>query len=335
MRILTPAAPEFREYWELLVARSRLAPVYSSSHLHYYECATGVDVVADFAAVVVHREEVVAGTRLMLRASGDGQVLDYFGMPAPVVLPSVVDSESAEAANSLAQHLYRLGLRSYLRDGATEFKVTLPILGSRGSELAEVLFEASDRVYVDLMRVVEFGGAAADGPRRTKSVKAALKTAADKGLVTHVVDKSSSIQEIRQGLTDLQTLHLSAAGRLTRSPASWDEQRESIERGSAFLVIGTLDGQVIGAALFLTAGPSAYYGVSANSVHHRHLSLSHVLVSEAIAYLGRNSYERLFLGNQFSQKTRQVSAKEVQIENFKSLFGGRTTYNLVAEASRR
>jgi len=184
---------------------------------------------------------------------------------------------------------------------------------------------------VEFMRVLEISKIDRDATfRMTKSVKLALKMSQKIGLNVQVIDSQSSLDAISAGITHLQTLHLASAGRMTRIQESWTEQRECIQRGHAFLVVGTLAGEAVGAAFFLVSGPAAYYGVSANHAQYRELSLSHVLVSEAFRYMERNDFERLFLGTQFSDKAREVSSKEMAIENFKSLFGGRLQCSLLA-----
>lgn len=332
MRLVTPVSADFGEYWDSLVARSRLTPVYASGHLRYYEWAVKADIVADLSAVVVRDDDVVAGARLILSTNGNGRVLDYFGMPAPIVLPTALSKESEVAGSVLAHHLFGMGLKNLMREGLTAFSATFPMHRAITSPIAGLFFECSHRIYPEFLRVLELEGEdLGAGPRKTKSVKTALKAAANEGLTCRILDSASSPEEIREAVTNLQRLHFVSAARRTRSQESWDEQRECIERGSAFLVQGALDGEVVGAAFFLTAGPSAYYGVSANNAQYRHISLSHVLVNETVDYLVNSAFERLFLGSQFSEKSRQVSSKEVQIERFKSLFGGQILCSLIAD----
>jgi len=260
-----------------------------------------------------------------------GKSIDYFGMPAPLHIPNSSKNEVRQAANMLSDYLHKKHLKILLRDPSVAFQLSMTASGKNIHRLEELFFRNSSSVNVEFMRVLETSSRDRDATfRLTKSVKLALKTSQIVGLDIQVIDNQSSPGSISSGMSILQTLHRASAGKMTRNQESWNEQKECIGRGHAFLVIGILAGEAMGASYFLLSGPAAYYGVSANNVEHKELSLSHVLVSEAFSYLARKNFERLFIGTQFSDKVREINSKEKAIENFKSLFGGRLQYSLLA-----
>jgi hypothetical protein len=333
MRLIESSNSEFPKYWNELASKALVTPIYSTDHQKYYESIAPSPNAIDLSAVVVCDEIPIAGLRIFMTENGNQtRALDYFGMSAPLILPDVQQHQSAASVEMLSQFLFSKSLKGMLSDDNTEFKVLIPLQGPRSSKIIDLFLENSHRIHMDFMRVVELGaddfGA---GPRKTKSIKGALKSAEILGMKCQVIDKNSEPDDIYWGMRKLQELHLASAGRATRSQKSWDEQSQAILRGSAFLVLGTLDDQTVGAAYFLNNATSAYYGVSANSTEFQHVSSSHVLIVEALKYLTHNSYSRLFLGSQYSDRSQKISPKELQIERFKSLFGGRVAFNLIVE----
>ena len=333
MRLIESSNSEFAKYWNVLASKTLVSPIYSTEHQKYYESIAPHPNIIDLSAVVVINETPIAGSRILMSESGmQSRALDYFGMSAPLILPDAQQVQGAASVELLSQFLYSKGLKRMLSDDKTEFKVLIPLQGPRSSKIADLFFENSHRIHMDFMRVIELGADDfGSGPKRTKSIKGALKSAEILGVKCQVIDKFSEPSAIYWGMRKLQELHLASAGRKTRSQKSWDEQSQAIFRGSAFLVLGTLDNQMVGAAYFLSDDTSAYYGVSANSTEFQHVSSSHLLIVEALRYLTLNSYTRLFLGSQYSDKSRSISPKELQIERFKSLFGGRVTFSIIGE----
>ena len=136
------------------------------------------------------------------------------------------------------------------------------------------------------------------------------------------------IEEFRQ-------LHVQEAGRETRSRRTWELQYEMVRHGEAFLVLGTLDGELVTAAQFLFSEVYCYYGVGASRRDLHDKPLSHAVLWTAVEHaktLGCRFFE---MGEQSypSQSDPAPSKKLLGISTFKRGFGGKTQVRLDIKGS--
>lgn len=128
----------------------------------------------------------------------------------------------------------------------------------------------------------------------------------------------------QEHLEMFRELHINAAGRETRQRASWLLQLEQVRCGEAFVVFGSIESQLVTAALFSHWHRHVYYGVSASDRSLFNKPISHAVIWKAILHckneLGCEHFE---LGDVFGAD--QITAKkEKDIGFFKRSFGGET-----------
>ena len=122
-------------------------------------------------------------------------------------------------------------------------------------------------------------------------------------------------------------LHIREAGRETRTESSWRRQYEWVKQGSAFLVLGHWQGELVSAGMFEYNRTNCIYGLSASRRDLFKRPLFHALMWSAVLHAK-------WLGCHWFQVGQQVfprfpvscppSPKELGISEFKAGFGGQT-----------
>jgi FemAB family protein len=122
--------------------------------------------------------------------------------------------------------------------------------------------------------------------------------------------------------TQFRELHALAAGRLTRSPQTWELQHAAIESGTAFLVyLRDSGGRMVGAGLFHTTRDESLYAVGAYDRDLFDKPLGHVVQFRAIQELQnrRIRWHKLGARNYLSDQP-PPTPKELSIADFKQGF---------------
>jgi hypothetical protein len=122
-----------------------------------------------------------------------------------------------------------------------------------------------------------------------------------------------------------RSLHISQAGRETRTLATWEKQYESIISGESFCVFGYLDDTCVSAGFFPCSNRHCYYGVSASRRDMFDKPMFHALLWSAVLFAKNNGCLYFELGRQYvlgSSLDPQLTTKEVDIARFKGGFGG-------------
>ena len=120
--------------------------------------------------------------------------------------------------------------------------------------------------------------------------------------------------------TDFQNLHFTVAGRLTRSSATWQLQKEEVLRGHSFLSYILLNGEMIGCTLVPHTADHALYAVGAYRRDLLELNLGHVSQWRAIEQLNLMKIGSYRLGHLDITNNLSSSAKESSIAHFKRGF---------------
>jgi FemAB family protein len=117
-------------------------------------------------------------------------------------------------------------------------------------------------------------------------------------------------------------LHTMAAGRVTRSPQTWELQHAAIGCGSAFLVyLCDSTGRMVGAGLFHTTRHESLYGVGAYDRTLFDKPLGHVVQFRAIQELQNRRIRWHKLGaRNYPSEQPPPTAKELTIADFKQGF---------------
>ncbi|MDO6524964.1 hypothetical protein [Motilimonas sp. 1_MG-2023] len=134
-------------------------------------------------------------------------------------------------------------------------------------------------------------------------------------------------------------LHYKVAGKVTRSPESWESQRQLINQGVSFAVFAFSEKeQLIGAAQFIYSHDFATYAFGAYDRSLFHLPIAHGAQQLAIDYLQQRGIRSYLLGQRFFVgETPPPTAKECSIGQFKSSFansyGLKHTFTLALSTS--
>lgn len=162
----------------------------------------------------------------------------------------------------------------------------------------------------------------------------------ENNLIIRTLDANSITNE---EIERYRQLHLSVAGKQTRSKKSWELQYEMIVNKEAFLVLGELN-QELATGVFMCAGPKfCYYGISVSKRELFDKPMSHVLLWKAMLHAKKQGCKYFELGEQvYPRQANKVSYgsyediskifaptdKELNISKFKKGFSGQTMVRL-------
>jgi hypothetical protein len=136
------------------------------------------------------------------------------------------------------------------------------------------------------------------------------------------------VSEDRTGLEALRRVHLTAAGRITRPPETWEMQARMIDSGEAFVTLAELGGEIVSAIFHQRSGDHCYYGVGASDRSLFAKPISHAVMWAGIEHareIGCRHYtvgSQVWPGHHHHPPTN--TPKEISIATFKRRFGGRT-----------
>lgn len=326
--ILTPESEGFIKGWEELSKVALLQPIYGPEFEPYYLAATGKTRIRDFSLILVCGARVLAGVRMHLYEEKGGKLsLSYFGMPA--ILECSPDSKISQSDLELVANFYKSnGLLNLIQNQDVSFNLSMSHIWVNSLNLlTKTLIKETQSIDLDffgfreLITLQESIQARAGYP---KSVKSAIKKGTDLGLETKRFSLGSDKYALDKAFASFRSIHRKAAGRDTRSEDSWHEQLSLIHSGSIDLFL-VYDDRPVGGALFIKNKTDSVYGVAANLPEKSHMSLSHLLVHAAITHYEDVGLKRVWLGNQYSNKTKVVPPKVANIEKFKRYFITSTT----------
>jgi FemAB family protein len=121
---------------------------------------------------------------------------------------------------------------------------------------------------------------------------------------------------------DFRELHRSAAGRATRSEASWDLQYRTVIEGDGFLVyLRDPDGKMVGGAFFNSTRDEGYYSVGAYERALFDKPVGHVVQYHAISEMLRLGMRWYRIGiRPYPETAPTPTAKQMSIADFKQGF---------------
>lgn len=128
-------------------------------------------------------------------------------------------------------------------------------------------------------------------------------------------------------------LHLLAAGRITRSPITFEMMQDWIQNGMAVLAVARRDGDCIGCALISIYKDGAYYSSGCEDPGCGDVPVGHAIQWEAMRWMKTHGIAHYEIGIQPNgiQPHSMFSEKELNIALFKRGFGGRTVMFWVGE----
>lgn len=313
---------EFTTEWQRMWSSDAVAyPAYSPSNIQYYKAYWKDRKFEDHSFLISSKAGPIMGALITFDRDKDGLCqLSAYGLP-------VHFAENVNVSLEDKKHAYRLLKQKFdeiIKNTSPE-KITywdfisggsLSYLGRKFLDLgacAKQLFVQT----IDLSQEISIIRS-----DLSKTYKWNVNWG-EKNLDIEVIDhKNLSLEKIE----DFRDLHISVAGRETRSKESWSAQFDMIKNNEAFAVLGNLEGDLVTAALFSHSHNTCVYGVSASNRDLFDKPLSHVLVWKAICHaktigcLRFECGEVLFPGLTLPPPTE----KELGISRFKLNFGGVT-----------
>lgn len=330
VKIIEKSNPNFDEYWDRLCESSLINPTYSSYFLPYYLKYFKDNEYEDLRHLALIDNNPVLGLA-MVRRTNQSLDLSYFEMPIKLIInPEANDTILRLADDSLLMKVIDLGIGKEINQSNSKFIYSETSTLNHVSKIGKFFLKSSSKVKINFEQFIDLNlEYESIYSNFSKSVKSAIRQKVKNSLELKIINQYSGRDSILSTFESLRMLHLLAAGMITRSDESWNEQVNQVILGNAFLTVLFQNSNVLGAALFFLSKSSAYYALSAKD-QISDISISHLLVSEGIFYAKKLDLHRLYLGPQFTNKIEVVDSKIESIEKFKSFFGGDYSYSFIA-----
>jgi hypothetical protein len=318
----------FDDAWRTLHGRQlERDALYSAESLAFYREYRPVDEIEDLSFLIVNGAEGLIGMAMQAyRMPAGGVEISCHGLPCLFGENPRMDYSLRQSAKKLFKREMMLRLdrhrvvdRLVFRDYLDNAQISYPgrLLLAQGAKASPYLSQ-----IVDLsLSEAELRGVL------TKSVRWSINWGM-KALDIRILDQGSiNVPD----MAAFRTLHIEAAGRETRSQLTWDLQLDLVRAGAGFVVLGSLDGQLVTAALFVTSRQHCYYGVSASKRELFDKPIAHAVIWSAMLH-AKNALElKLFeMGEQRFPLLHAIAPneKDLGISFFKRSFGGETEVSL-------
>lgn len=125
-----------------------------------------------------------------------------------------------------------------------------------------------------------------------------------------------------EDVESFRQLHISVAGRETRSHLSWQRQYEMIKNNEAFMVSSMHENRLVSMSFYSYNRQHCYYGVSASIRELFDLPISHAPMWRAIEYAKEKGCRWFETGDQLFSGSGECNQKLLDISKFKRGFGG-------------
>lgn len=322
--LISSTDPRFGDLRDQLLQESNASPIYSSSFTEYYEEYFKATPSKKLEFLVLNE-----GTPILLfllhEFSSDALVsrsLSYFGLPGLLALNRNSSEEiQVLASNQFFNHLREIGFLNSLR--SIPFEVIFPDLSTRNSKIIDKFASQSSSAFIFFERVIDLRKNTLELLEDlSKSVKSAIKNENSEEDTFQFVTYDSPLEVRENAISELKELHFLSSGRVTRSEKTWELQESQLEKGSLVMGMGYKQKKLVHGAMYMVANASAFYAVSANSKEISGTSIAHPYVFRSILALKTLGIEKLFMGRQYEELTRELTEKEKNIAKFKSFFGG-------------
>ena len=322
--LLLPDSKEFAPTMDKLISDSKFNPTYSSTFDSYYEEISNNKFI-NLSLLIMHGNQPIIGFLQNIEVNADIQSkIGYYGRSAALISRIGFNVEIIDGATQILENYIKNDIRNILFKSYEffgEIRINNPIVFQ--TTFVENLIRRFTKVETRFSRIVDLiqeeEEIIAD---YSKSVKSALSKKLSDSQKIEIVNQNSPRELLESAFNSLKSLHLDSAGRLTRSLHSWNIQKGFLINGNAFIVQLLSHGNVISSAYFMITDYDCYYGVSASAPKTSGVSLSHLCISEGIAYSKKLGLQSFHLGEQYSYLSHNITDKESNIEKFKSFFGG-------------
>jgi hypothetical protein len=322
--LISSTNPKFSDLRDKLLQESNASPIYSSLFTAYYEEYFNATPSRKLEFVVLNEETPTLLFLLHEFSSNalEPRTLSYFGLPGLLALNRKSGDEiHGLAINQVFNHLREIGFLNSLRN--VPFEVIFPDLSTRSSKMIDKFASESSSAFVFFERVIDLRKSKSElFDDLSKSVKSAIKTEVSEGDTFKFVTHDSPLEVRKNAIKDLKELHFLSSGRVTRSEKTWGLQESQLEKGSLVIGLGYKEERLVHGAMYMISNSSAFYAVSANSKDIIGTSIAHPYIFDSILALKSLGIEKLYMGRQYEELTRELTEKEKNIAKFKSFFGG-------------
>ena len=332
MRLIDSTCSSFPTGWGSLVRSSTVFDaLYTSTGLEYQKEYHGLTTVNEISALVADDSRIVCGLIGFhhIDRSGKHQI-SCCGLPLQYVECRDVDSSTLKKGHRM--------LRAHFRHILERIDVAVTVLyrdypqSGCISYLSRILLELGAEARHCFSQVIDLSIPISSlRSSLSKSYKWSVNWGT-KNLDIKILDRDTITFD---NFKDLRLLHLAAAGRATRSDASWHLQYLMVKTGDAFCVAAYREGQAVAFSLFMISKLHCYYGVSASLHEGQDRPFNHVLIWTAIEYAKTIGVRYFEMGEQIFQNApdNAPSEKLLGISRFKRGFGGQTWLSLVLRAT--
>ena len=324
MDLLDGTSLQFNYLRDKILSESEANPIYASHFTDYYQEYFHRKPDKKLEFVVLHEGTAILLFLLHDYAATNKEVrhFSYYGLPGIIAINSETNSDIQDLAmKKILSHLREIGVIKNLR--SSSFEITSPNSSSKNITSLEELISLCSSAYMYFERVIDLSKDADELVSNfSKSVKSAIKNnelAADS---FRLIDSNSPEETRKETIKALKELHFLSAGRRTRSDETWEIQGSLLASGSIVIGLGYLQEELVHGAMFMLADKSAFYAVSANSRELIGTSIAHPFIFRSILALKTLGIQKIYMGRQFEELTRDITEKERNIAKFKSFFGG-------------
>jgi FemAB family protein len=311
------------ELWDELLRNDPLQYPLGFPMDQEYSRAYAPDVpYRDLSMIAVVEDQPVAGLQITAHRTGDSAKIDFYGRLALLRL----NSNASRAARERAQRALANAFTD-LYQGLNTPSFQFLEMSDQGclSGFAECLLDEGFSASPVYKQVIDLTKGEEELRRAVRKSNKPHINWGEKTLSILIYDHSNitpdTIEQFRQ-------LHITVAGRETRSSESWHVQYREIMEKQAFLITGRLDGQLVTAALFLHSPLYCYYGVSASIREMFDKPLSHAVLWRSILEAKQRGCRLYEMGELVDLYPLGYSDKEKNIADFKRGFGGATHVQL-------
>ena len=266
---------------------------------------------------MLHDNQPLAGLQITLSVAADGSsTIDFFGRPAFLRVDSAANKLTREKAEKLLAEEF---LKLHSAHGSPSVNFLEPSVDGRLSDFTVALLKSGFSGAPLYKQVIDLSSPEeALWQDLRKSYKSLIHWS-EKNLALTLYDHSTIKPEIMDQFRDL---HISVAGRETRSPETWHKQYEQVLNQEAFVYLAHLGGQLVSSALFLYSPAYCLYGVSASIRELFDKPLAHGLIWNGMLQAKKRGCKYFEMGDLANLYGTAYSEKEKNIATFKSGFGG-------------
>ena len=278
MNIIEATSPKFSASWAHLCSQCEWRhALYGTINLRFYKAYFSVEFTD--RSIVVIGNTPLAGLRVTSHVDERGATnFSSFGQPSLYI--------EHRASGVQARRKAYVMIKSYVGEmlskaGAWQWEHAEHLAGGAISPFGRHLLSLGGVPVVATTQMIDLG-------KETDTLFSDLSKSfrwsvnwGRKNLALRVID-GSNIQ--MADVEAFHALHVEAAGRETRSAATWQIQHEMVLGNEAFICAAYLDGRLVTAALFPYSPEHCYYGVSASRRELFEKPLSHVLLWQAICH---------------------------------------------------